>query len=300
MNQARRYSPVVLLFLLSVCFLSCKTSPVPIKYNEINTKSDSLELFTPVWEHFKTGIDYLEGTVASPAMEFWGLRVDLRNPAVHITVTPPGPRTGIVPSMKTTTFAKQFSTDAAINANPFNTSTAREGTPLTIVGITVSGGILVSKPAPEYAALVFYKDGTAGIVMQDTLGETDQIEYAAGGFYIILKDGLFIDEISDFRKMVRHPRSAAGLSEDGRYLYLLVIDGRRPSSGGATEGETAQILVKMGAFRGMIFDGGGSTSLALRYPDGKIRAVNTPIHNGIPGQERAVAVNLGISVYNGE
>jgi exopolysaccharide biosynthesis protein len=74
----------------------------------------------------------------------------------------------------------------------------------------------------------------------------------------------------------------------------VVIDGRRAGSVGATEAETALLLRALGAADGINFDGGGSTALALRYPDGKIRTVNTPVHGGVVGSERAVAGCLGI------
>jgi exopolysaccharide biosynthesis protein len=77
-----------------------------------------------------------------------------------------------------------------------------------------------------------------------------------------------------------------------------VIDGRRSGSAGATEAELGVILRRLGAVEGINFDGGGSTALALRYPDGRVRAVNTPVHGGIPGQERGVAACLGIRVLS--
>jgi exopolysaccharide biosynthesis protein len=87
------------------------------------------------------------------------------------------------------------------------------------------------------------------------------------------------------------------MSAGGEYLYLLVIDGRRPGSIGSTEAETAILLRQLGAWEGINFDGGGSSALVLRYPDGGIRPVNRPIHKGIPGRERAVAGCLGVGVY---
>jgi hypothetical protein len=54
------------------------------------------------------------------------------------------------------------------------------------------------------------------------------------------------------------------------------------------------VLRALGAGEGINLDGGGSTALALRYPDGKVRVANIPIHGGIPGTERAVAGCLGI------
>ncbi|MDR1637367.1 MAG: phosphodiester glycosidase family protein, partial [Treponema sp.] len=94
----------------------------------------------------------------------------------------------------------------------------------------------------------------------------------------------------------RSARSAAGLSGGGKILYLLAIDGKRPGSPGATEAETALILKRLGAAEGINLDGGGSSALALRFPGGETRLVNTPVHQIIPGRERAVAVCLGIGV----
>jgi exopolysaccharide biosynthesis protein len=74
----------------------------------------------------------------------------------------------------------------------------------------------------------------------------------------------------------------------------VVIDGRRPGSVGATEVETALLLRALGSADGINFDGGGSSAMALRYPDGKVRTVNTPVHGGVAGSERAVAGCLGI------
>lgn len=297
MKNIKPLHVISIAFFCIVCF-SCRTSPVSREFDLFPKTSETLELYAPVWGHFSAGIgiEYAEGIIKTPEMEFIGLKIDLRNPAIEIVVNDPSSKMGIIPSIKTTAFAETYRCDAAINANPFNTSSANEGIPLTVVGITISKGTLISEPNPNYAALVFYKNGNPEILWQKDLGSLDEIEHAVGGFFVILKDGLFQDDVSDFRKSVRHPRSAAGLSPDGRFLYLLVINGRIPSSVGATEKETAQILKIFGAQDALIFDGGGSSCLALKYPDGKVRAANTPVHLGISNYERAVAACLGIRI----
>jgi exopolysaccharide biosynthesis protein len=98
----------------------------------------------------------------------------------------------------------------------------------------------------------------------------------------------------------RHPRSAAGISPEGRFLYLLVIDGRRSGSIGATEAETALLLRALGAHNGINFDGGGSSALAVRFGENRVRVVNRPVHAGIPGIERAVSGCLGVGVKDKE
>jgi exopolysaccharide biosynthesis protein len=185
---------------------------------------------------------------------------------------------------------------AGINAVPFDVVSAEEGRPIANAGIVIASGRLVSPPNPRFDALVLYKDGRLAIVRQEAIGNIEEIDCAAGGFYRVLSAGAPEERTKRLRE--RHPRSAAGVSADGRRLYLLVIDGRRAASVGATEEETALLLRALGAFDGLNFDGGGSSALALRQESGVVRVANTPIHGGIPGQERAVAGCIG--VWSGE
>jgi hypothetical protein len=260
------------------------------------------EAFVPRWLPFTRGIDYLEAVILDPQLELWALRVDLTDPSLRIVVSgasgsslPPGS----VLSLKTTTFVERYHCAAGINTTPFDPSSAREGEERSITGISVSEGTVVSLPRPPYDALVFYADngrpsGRPVIVNQADIGDLRSVRNAAGGFYRVLENGEIPEAAK--RKTLRASRSAAGLSAGGETLYLLVIDGRRPGSAGATETELGVILRRLGASGGINFDGGGSTALALRYPDGRVRAVNTPIHGGIPGRERGVAACLGIRV----
>ncbi|MFN9310424.1 phosphodiester glycosidase family protein, partial [Gemmatimonas sp.] len=78
----------------------------------------------------------------------------------------------------------------------------------------------------------------------------------------------------------RHPRSAVGLSRDGRTMWLLAVDGRSESSVGMTLVELADAMRALGAWDALNFDGGGSTSLVI---DGRL--VNSPSD---PTGERAV------------
>jgi hypothetical protein len=75
-----------------------------------------------------------------------------------------------------------------------------------------------------------------------------------------------------------------------------VIDGRRAESVGGTEKETALLLHALGSWNGINFDGGGSSALVMRQPDGSFRTLNTPVHSGIPNRERPVAGCIGVSL----
>ncbi|MEI6970404.1 MAG: phosphodiester glycosidase family protein [bacterium] len=62
----------------------------------------------------------------------------------------------------------------------------------------------------------------------------------------------------------RHPRSAVGISEDRKTVIMLVAVGRRASSPGMTVDELARLLVELGSWDAMMFDGGGSAVMYTR------------------------------------
>lgn len=236
---------------------------------------------------------YLAGKTAAPKSEFWALRIDLAAPGLRI-VARGGRGEEQALSTRVSSFVRDNGLLAGINATPFDPASAREGEPRTNVGIVVSDGVMLSPPNPRFDALVWYADGVPAIVPQRELGGAGKIVNAVGGFHRILKNSELTERALERRP--RYARSAAGISADARFLYLLVIDGGRIGSAGATEEETALLLRALGASDGLNLDGGGSSALAIRYPDGKVRVVNTPIHDGIPGRERAVAACLGIGL----
>ncbi|MBM4355970.1 MAG: phosphodiester glycosidase family protein [Deltaproteobacteria bacterium] len=59
----------------------------------------------------------------------------------------------------------------------------------------------------------------------------------------------------------RHPRSAVGVSKDGKTVFMLVAEGRLKRSGGLTAADAACLLQAAGANDAMLFDGGGSVAL---------------------------------------
>jgi hypothetical protein len=286
---------------------SCTTlSPITSSPEKNIPRASSPELVRPNWQPFAEeavgGLDYFAGKTRKPRLEFRALRIDLSRPDLRIVMYG-NPRAaadtergaGLIPSTWVSGFVRRYGLLAGINAGPFDPVSGKEGEPRTNIGIIIAGGLPIAPPAPQYDALVFYWDGGAAILSQGELGDLARIENAVGGFHRILQDGRLAGRIAAGGPAPpRHPRSAAGLSAEGNYLYLLAVDGRRPGSIGATEAETGIILRALGAAEGINFDGGGSTSLALRFPGGAVRPVNIPIHGGIPGRERGVASCLGI------
>jgi hypothetical protein len=278
-----------LFFITFSIFFSCTTIP------KDGGPAESPEQVSPRWMPVQVpdltfgltkGLDYFAGKVSRPRMEFHALRVDLTEPSLRVVVAP-----GDI-SVRVSSFVRDNGLLAGINALPFDPVSGREGEPRINVGLVIANGVMFSPPHKSFDALVFYKDGHAAIEAQSEITNFDSIENAVGGFYRILEHGELAARVLNLTG--RHPRSAAGISADGRFLYLLVIDGRQIKSIGGTETETALLLRALGATEGINFDGGGSSAMVLCCPGGKVRVVNTPIHDQIPGRERAVAGCLGI------
>jgi len=279
-------------------FLSCATvSPInlarenPDVFSNIEDVLSSFEAH-PHWQVFADNIGYYHGKIASPKLEFWGLQIDLRAPQTRIVVRGGSADEAGTLSGRVSTFVRSNDLAAGINAVPFDVVSAVENRPIKNIGIVISNGRLIAEAVPQYDALVFYTDGRVAVVNQSAIDSAEGIENAIGGFHQILALGQATERTLNLE--ARHPRSAAGISANGQYLYLLVIDGRRSGSIGTTERETAIILRALGAWEGINLDGGGSSALVLRRADGRIRPVNVPIHAGVPGLERAVAGCVGV------
>jgi hypothetical protein len=286
---------ILCCFFVIIVFFSCKTlspedpvfeAPVP-RFASVQEVSPS---WTPVAADEVPFLYYTAGKISYPPLEFWAVCADLSHTALYIVVNDGSISTHV------SGFVRGAGLLAGINATPFEPASEKEGEKRTMAGISVSNGVLISPPMPRFDALVFYTDGKAAIISQkDLAGGMEGIQNAVGGFHQILQAGQLTGRALTAKP--RYARSAAGLSEDGRRLWLLVIDGKRLASIGATEEETAVLLKQLGASDGLNLDGGGSSALAVRFSGGKVKTLNTPSHHGLRGLERGVAACLGIGMY---
>jgi exopolysaccharide biosynthesis protein len=120
----------------------------------------------------------------------------------------------------------------------------------------------------------------------------NNIFHAISGDRMLVQSGQIVEGLND---TVLHPRTAIGINKNGRWLYIIVIDGRQPFySNGATFKELAEIIQDFGAFNAMALDGGGSSTMVMEGESGNLVILNSPIDNYIPGRERPVANHLGI------
>ena len=273
------------LFLL-LAVAGCVTPAPAADVVEVAAIAD----FRPDWRQLFRGVDLAAGRLLGEAPQAaYALRVDLHEPGVEFLTTPSNADKPLDTDGRTTSrFLEEFKCQAAVNASPFSPVYEGEGKPKDVLGLSVSRGDAYSAPNDVYGALIITKDNRARIAKPpaDAAGAYN----AVGGVGLVLEDGTDVGADGE-----RHPRTGAGVSKDGRYLYLLVIDGRQGNySAGATTSETAQWLLRLGAWSALNLDGGGSTSMVVADETGKARLLNRPIHNNIPGLERVNANHLGI------
>jgi exopolysaccharide biosynthesis protein len=107
------------------------------------------------------------------------------------------------------------------------------------------------------------------------------VEYCVGGGPRLVRAGRVSNEWEP-EKMgksfseTRHPRTAVGVTKDGKTVYLVTIDGRQPLlSIGVSLDELADYMVGLGCHDAVNLDGGGSTTMIVRG-----RTVNAPSDRG--------------------
>ena len=162
------------------------------------------------------------------------------------------------------------------------------------------GGETVNVPANGYIILCaatyaqyFYesvKVGDAAEFKVEARFDYDKMNSAIGGAGKILENGAFSNYGYVVAPNARHPRTAVGISQDGRTVILAVVDGRGYSVG-ATHAEMAEIMKNLGAWNAMHFDGGGSSTLVADTANTKELEVK---NNPSDGTQRRVVNGLGV------
>ena len=228
--------------------------------------------------------------------------IDRKDTNMQFFVTPRDTNDELPLSARTTSqFLSEFGVQVAINGDGFTPWWSRGpadyypqvGEPVIPLGYTASNGDV-------------YTEG-----MEDSIGVEPTIYFSRNHFpsfnrrpnkvfTAISGDRMIVEKgeiASDLDNGEREPRTAIGINKNGRYLYLVVVDGRQPFySDGATFLELAKILVDQGANFAMALDGGGSSTLVVAGENGEPVILNSPIDNYIPGRERPVANHFGVYV----
>ena len=223
------------------------------------------------------GIQHLHRTTPAPA-EFHALVIDLNVPGVAIRCTPLRERW-----KATSTFARGANLAAAINGGFWGGLQGAQG-------LAAGGGQVWSSDDADFGFFAYTREGNAMISRPSDVVEAQRrgITDGVSGRPLIVDRGRISDELHQFEnRNTREPRTAVGVSEDGKKVILVTVDGRRATSHGGTLYEMAELLIELGAYRGLNLDGGGSTTMYVASEGG---VVNRPSR----GWEREVVNHIGV------
>lgn len=171
-----------------------------------------------------------------------------------------------------------------------------------VVDTAFEGGFNTAVPEGHY---IVHGDGKAAEFLKNnfTVGDTIYIEYAyepvedwelvIGGHGLLVNNGQVVKYTKDLSSLggVR-ARTAVGISKDGKKLYIIAVEGRTAESKGITLGNLSLLLTKLGVWKAVNLDGGGSTTMVSR-PLGETSRVRV-IKPESNGAERSVVEGLGV------
>jgi hypothetical protein len=240
-----------------------------------------------------TLICWTETRTAPRRLKIYCIRVDLtcRNLEVF-TLTGEDPD-GEGPAESSLTLpSEMFSTFhalAAINANAFAGLPGTEkdirgwyrNRPVDIQGMAVRNGKVISPP--QRGRTAFWLDS----LQQPHIGDpnpADPVWQASSDWSspLILENRI----IPDSTGTALHPRTALGFDDSGKWLLLMVVDGRQPGfSEGISLYELALLFKSFGCTQSINLDGGGSSIMIIQKPDGEVQTINSPsglVHRPVP------------------
>ena len=183
---------------------------------------------------------------------------------------------------KSDLYIENYNVVAGTNGDFYNMTTGKPAGSLVMDGVTYH-------PNSNRCFFAILNDGTPVIGKGSEWAQYEgNVSEAVGGSEVILRDG----KISTASGGTKAPRTAIGITAEGK-VVLIVIDGRQdPHSVGTTLEETAQILLDAGCEIGLNLDGGGSSTFASK-PEGsdKVVVLNSPSD----GYVRSVSSSLVVA-----
>jgi hypothetical protein len=242
---------------------------------------------TDTWETLMPGVTHLHRTTTSPY--HWNIhvvKVDLTNPRVRIRVVMKQDSKQGDCGETTSSMAHRYGALVGINTDffympyPDNVSHVPQGYCVTDGFVTNPGPIDNGRHVLQFSA----GNGLTALNVPNG-AQSWWYNCTAGGARILRDGAVSVEYESDLpNPNNRDPYTACALSSDGKTLIMLVEDGRRPGTyDGMTGTEIANVLIEMGGYQGIVFDSGGSTTMAI---NGSV--ANSPSD----GSERKVAAAL--------
>ena len=257
---------ISILFFSAFIFTACVSTRTTADTPQITNDSAFIpEVFT--WQPVAPGIERFDFENSEIPLIYHAVKIDLTNENLELEYFPEtATRTdkeGRFNGLKTSVFAKKNDCIVAINASPFEGKLLRK----KIIGIHSIDNLAFSPAKNKYSAITFSKNQTetsnsyiANIYKNQSQELAQNFDFAFGGFFVVLQNG----QVQTSFAQIYDTRSGAGISEDGKTLYLLVVEGeRKTKSIGLTYPQCGQIFAAMGCYNALELDGGGSSELCI-------------------------------------
>jgi len=255
---------------------------------------------TAIKQNIFKGVTFLQKDLISPRKNrMYVMAIDLTTVGLEFLVTPTKAAGGILCTRTTSKFLEEFGVGMAINGDGFSylnattyppaTTCPNGGDPVKVNGYAASRGTVYS-PVKTIQPTVYISSKN-----QVTINEKpSKVFNAVSGDRLVVQKGVTVKNLA---ALAPAPRTAIGLNKTGRWLILMVVDGRQDGySEGVTLNELAGLLISYGVYNGTNMDGGGSSAMVIKGIDGEARILNSPIDQNIPGKERSIANHLGLYV----
>ncbi|MFO0711989.1 MAG: phosphodiester glycosidase family protein [Sandaracinus sp.] len=216
-----------------------------------------------VWQEPAIGVRYLRRLTSTPT-QIHVVIADLRTEGVELLATPHADRWATVPE-----FAADHGLEVAINGGFWSTLQDPRG-------LAAGGGELWPDvvPDPEFGTFFVDHEGVASIASEALPPEVDDLAQAVSGRPVLLLEGELSPTLEVFPDArIRAPRTAVGVGDRGRRIFLVVVDGRQRDSRGMSLPELAELFLELGADSALNLDGGGSSEMFVRGSGG---VVNVP------------------------
>jgi len=157
------------------------------------------------------------------------------------------------------------------------------------VSVPEDGYVIVMSGDYRTNAAPMFEVGDEVVMDITSSVDLDEMETAFGGGGKLLADGKIVEANSKVATG-RQPRTAFGISKDGRTAIFMVVDGRGDSIG-ATHWELGLLMQEYGAYEAMHLDGGGSSTMVAKTNEDKTLTVQNTVSEG---SERKVINAVGI------
>jgi len=233
------------------------------------------------WQSVGPGVDFQE--FQRDNQDIYVTRIDLTNDKIAVVTSRQSEK-----GTRVSDFGRKNKAIAAINGDYFDDKFNPVGTTVGPCGAWNS--VLHSKRE----ALLAIGEESATLVKQTDVDlnaqPPDWADAAISGWpaLVVNCDPLGAKKLpgSDAFTRSPHPRTAVGLSRDGRTMYFVVADGRRTGVPGLTLAQLASFMAdELDACSAMNLDGGGSSAMWVGS-----RIVNRPAD----GTERPVGNHLAV------